>query len=107
MIAVAHTFNEPKLLYPARRDGLIPKGEISMERIRQDELKEHLMETDEEFRRLASAHSNYARKIEALEALPYLSEQERIEEVKLKKLKLHAKDMMAEIMNRHKSQMMM
>ncbi len=77
-----------------------------MERLSQEELKAHLMETDEEFRRLAVAHSEYARKIEALEALPYLSEQERMEEVKLKKLKLHAKDMMAAIMNRHKAHVM-
>jgi len=74
-----------------------------MERISQDELKAHLMESDEEFRRLALAHSDYARKIEALEAMNHLSEQQQLEEIKLKKLKLHAKDMMAAIMNRHKS----
>ena len=74
-----------------------------METLSQDELKTHLMDTDEEFRRLANAHSEYARKIETLEALPYLSEQEQMEEIKLKKLKLHAKDMMLAIMSRHKS----
>ena len=66
-----------------------------MERTSQEELKTHLLENDEEFRRLAHAHSEYARKIEALESLPHLSPEEHIEEVKLKKLKLHAKDLMA------------
>lgn len=76
-----------------------------MERLNQEVLKAQLFESDEEFRRLATAHSEYARKIEALESLPHLSPEEQIEEVKLKKLKLHAKDLMAEIMNRHKMQM--
>jgi len=76
-----------------------------MEQISHDELKMHLLQNDDEFRRLATAHSDYARKIDALEALPHLSPEEQIEEVKLKKLKLHAKDLMAEILNRHKLQM--
>ncbi|MCP5110223.1 MAG: DUF465 domain-containing protein [bacterium] len=70
-----------------------------------DQLKAQLMESDDEFRRLAQAHSEYARKIEALESLPHLSPDEQMEEVKLKKLKLHAKDLMAEIINRRKGQM--
>jgi uncharacterized protein YdcH (DUF465 family) len=76
-----------------------------MERLNQDELKAHLLDTNDEFRRLAAAHAEYARKIEALESLPHLSADQQIEEVRLKKLKLHAKDMMAEILNRHKAQM--
>lgn len=76
-----------------------------MERLTQDDLRAHLMETDDEFRRLATAHLEYARKIEAIESLPHPSEEQQLEEIKLKKLKLHAKDMMAEIMNRHKSDM--
>ncbi len=74
-----------------------------METLNQQELKTRLLQTDDEFRRLASAHSEYARKIEALESLPHLSPGEQMEEVTLKKKKLHAKDMMAEILNRHKA----
>ena len=76
-----------------------------MERVSQNELKTQLLEQDDEFKRLAQAHSEYARKIEALESLPHLSPDEQMEEVKLKKLKLHAKDLMADIINRHKAQM--
>jgi len=75
-----------------------------MERFSQDDLKVRLMETNDEFRRLATAHSEYARKIEALEGLPHLSEQEQLEEAKLKKLKLHAKDLMAGLINEHRAQ---
>lgn len=81
-----------------------PQGGIAMERLNPEELKSQLMENNEEFRRLALAHAEYARKIEALEALPYLSEEQQLEETKLKKLKLHAKDMMAAILNRHRTE---
>ena len=64
-----------------------------------EEIKAQLMETDNEFRRLATAHTEYARKIEAIESMPHPSEEEQLEEVKLKKLKLHAKDLMAAILN--------
>ena len=68
-----------------------------MERIAQEELKAHLMATNEEFRRLAGQHSDYAHKLDELEALPHLTEQEQLEEVRLKKLKLRLKDQMEAI----------
>lgn len=77
-----------------------------MERLSQDELKAHLLETNEEFRRLATAHTEYARKIQAIESEPYLSEEQQIEEIKLKKMKLHAKDLMAAMLNRHRSEVL-
>jgi uncharacterized protein YdcH (DUF465 family) len=73
-----------------------------MERtISTEEIKAQLMETDSEFRRLATAHTEYARKIEAIESIPHPSEEQQLEEVKLKKLKLHAKDLMAAILSQH------
>ena len=75
-----------------------------MERTMLDDLKAHLMETDEEFRRLATQHSTYAHQLDSLEARPHLSEQERVEEVRLKKLKLRLKDQMEVILNRYKAQ---
>ena len=46
----------------------------------QEELKAHLMATDEEYRRLATEHSGYARKLDDLEALPHLSMEEEVED---------------------------
>ena len=46
-----------------------------------------------EIDRLHAEHRNYAQRLEELLQKPYLSKEEQIEEVKLKKLKLHAKDM--------------
>ena len=47
----------------------------------------------EEIDRLHAEHHRYAQRLEELIQKPYLSAEEQIEEVKLKKLKLHAKDL--------------
>ena len=65
-----------------------------------EELKAHLMATDEEYRRLATEHSGYAKQLDALEALPHLSTEQEIEEHRLKKLKLRLKDQMEAIASR-------
>jgi uncharacterized protein YdcH (DUF465 family) len=69
-----------------------------------EELKAQLMETNDEFRQLALQHSQYAKQLDALEALPHLSEQDHIEEHRLKKLKLRLKDQMLEMMNRYRAE---
>jgi len=75
-----------------------------MDRNAQEELKAHLIQTDEGFRRLVNEHSDYARKLEELASRPHLSEQDQIEEVRLKKLKLHAKDQIEMILSRYRAQ---
>jgi hypothetical protein len=46
----------------------------------------------EAIRRLEEEHRHYSEKLEALLQKPWLSEDEQLEEVRLKKLKLHIKD---------------
>jgi uncharacterized protein YdcH (DUF465 family) len=75
-----------------------------MERNAQEELKAHLMETHEEFRRLAGQHSEYARKLDALEALPHPTYEDELEETRLKKMKLRLKDQMEAILSQYRSQ---
>jgi uncharacterized protein YdcH (DUF465 family) len=56
--------------------------------------REQLMSSNEEFRKLADEHSNYSQRLESLTGKKYLSEEEKVEEVRLKKLKLRLKDEM-------------
>ena len=70
-----------------------------MDRSLQEQIQEHLMATNEEFRRLATEHAGYARRLEELASRPYLTEQEQLEEVRLKKLKLRLKDEMQHMLH--------
>ncbi len=47
----------------------------------------------EEIDRLHAEHRRYAQRLDQLIQKPYLSDDEQLEEVRLKKLKLHAKDL--------------
>jgi uncharacterized protein YdcH (DUF465 family) len=49
---------------------------------------------NEEYRRLAAEHAQYSRRLDGLIQKRYLSDEEKIEEVRLKKLKLRLKDEM-------------
>jgi uncharacterized protein YdcH (DUF465 family) len=57
-------------------------------------IREELMATNVEYQRLREEHTRYASQLEQLASKPYLTEQERLEEVRLKKLKLRVKDLM-------------
>ena len=57
-------------------------------------IREQLMATSQEYQRLREEHSRYAWELERLASKTYLTEQEQIEEVRLKKLKLRVKDQM-------------
>ncbi len=70
----------------------------------QEDLKAHLMQTNEEFRKLADEHQQHHVQLESLEAKPLLTDQEQVEEHRLKKLKLHLKDQMNEMLSRYKAQ---
>ena len=75
-----------------------------MERNAQEELKAHLLQTSDEFRRLADEHSSYKKLVAEFEAKPFLTEQEEMEEQRLKKLKLHLKDQMELMLSHYRAQ---
>jgi len=58
------------------------------------QVRDQLMASNDEFRRLKDEHSQYAQRLESLIQKKYLSEEEKLEEVRLKKLKLRLKDQM-------------
>jgi len=57
-------------------------------------VREQLMAGNEQYRRLREEHARYAIQLDALCAKAHLSDDEQAEEVRLKKLKLRAKDQM-------------
>ncbi|MEZ5288784.1 MAG: YdcH family protein [Vicinamibacterales bacterium] len=67
------------------------------------DLKNLLLETNDEFRQLASQHHELDEQLVALESKPYLSEDEQVQEITLKKRKLHLKDRMEEILREHRA----
>jgi len=75
-----------------------------MERNAQEQFKAHLMEVNAEFRQLAVTHCDYAKRLDELESLPHLTDQEQMEEVRLKKMKLRLKDQMEAIMSQYRAQ---
>jgi uncharacterized protein YdcH (DUF465 family) len=88
---------------PFVRDSNKYKGECLMETNTQDELKAHLMATSEEFRGLATQHAQLHKQLEELEAKQHLTDQEQLDEVSLKKQKLHLKDQMNAVLSRSKT----
>ena len=66
-----------------------------------EELKNRLLQTDSEFRQLATQHHDLDERLHHYAERHYLSEPEQVEEVTLKKQKLHLKDQMESILRRH------
>jgi uncharacterized protein YdcH (DUF465 family) len=66
-----------------------------------EELKRKLLQTDEEFRQLATKHHDLDEKLHNYAERHYLTPPEQIEEVTLKKEKLHLKDQMESILRRY------
>ena len=73
-----------------------------MENHTQDDLKAHLLATNEHFRTLAEQHAQLKKAIEAIESRPYVTPTDEVEEQRLKKLKLSLKDQMNDIMAQYR-----
>ena len=69
-----------------------------------EELRAHLMATDQQFRDLAAEHAQFHKELEVIEAKEHLTLEDEAEEVRLKKQKLRLKDEMNAILARSRAQ---
>lgn len=69
-----------------------------------DRAKEELLETDEEFRSLHQEHQECESRLEVLNAQALLSQQDEMEQKRLKRRKLWLKDRMAEKLRAHEGE---
>ena len=76
-----------------------------MENHTQEELKAHLLATNEHFRTLHEQHALLKKQIEQIESKPHVTGEDELEEQRIKKQKLRVKDEMNEILaqSRHAS----
>ena len=56
-----------------------------------------LLDTDADYQRLFEQHEKYDSELQRILKEPYLSSEDLLEEIKLKKMKLHCKDEMERI----------
>jgi uncharacterized protein YdcH (DUF465 family) len=59
-----------------------------------------IVQADAEYQRLIEMHRQYEAKLQSISQSPYHNAEDLIEEVKLKKLKLHVKDEMERLLAR-------
>ena len=67
-----------------------------------DEVKEELIQTDGDFRRLYEEHQEYERRLQEIQQKSLLSEDDEAEEKRIKLHKLVLKDQMEAILRTHR-----
>ena len=73
--------------------------------MKEEEIKEHLMSANPEFRRLVEEHKQYEGQLNDLHNRHHMTEQDHIEEVRLKKKKLHLKDQMNSMIQKFRNEL--
>ena len=73
--------------------------------MKEDEIKEHLMSANPEFRRLAEEHKEYEGQLAVLHTRHHMTEQDHLDEIRLKKKKLHLKDQMNSMIQKARNEL--
>ena len=67
-----------------------------------DDLKAELIKTDDDFRRLFEEHQEYERRLQEINQKTLLSQEDEMEEKKIKLHKLMLKDQMEQLLRLHR-----
>ena len=73
--------------------------------MKEEEIKEHLVSADPEFRRLVEEHKLYEDQLFELHSRQHMTEQDHVEVVRLKKKKLHLKDQMNSMIQKFRNEL--
>jgi uncharacterized protein YdcH (DUF465 family) len=73
--------------------------------MKEEEIKEHLMSADPEFRHLFEEHKVHQGQLAELLGRHHMTEQDHVEEVRLKKKKLQLKDQMNSIVQKFRNEL--
>ena len=73
--------------------------------MKEEEIKEHLISSNPEFSRLVEEHRQYESRLEELHNRHHMTDHDHLEEVQLKKKKLHLKDQMNSIIHKFRSEL--
>lgn len=69
-----------------------------------EEIREHLLSTNLEFRRLVDEHHSYEAKLQSLVGQSQVTPEQQLEQVNLKKRKLNLKDQMSQMIQHYRHQ---
>jgi uncharacterized protein YdcH (DUF465 family) len=73
--------------------------------MKEEEIKDHLMSANPEFRRLVEEHRQYEGQLNQLLNRHHMTEQDHLEEIKLKKKKLQLKDQMNSMIQKFRNEL--
>lgn len=73
--------------------------------MKEEEIKEHLISANPEFRRLVEEHKQYEGQLNELLSRHHMTEQDHLEEIRLKKKKLHLKDQMNSMIQKFRNEL--
>ncbi len=66
-------------------------------------VRDQLLASNDEFRKLAQEHAHYSERLNSLVTKPYLSDDEKLEEIRIKKMKLRLKDEMESLEQKYRT----
>jgi uncharacterized protein YdcH (DUF465 family) len=73
--------------------------------MKEEEIKEQLMSSSPHFRRMAEEHHQYEGKLQEIHRRPHMNDRDHLEEITLKKKKLHLKDQMNSMISKHREEL--
>ena len=73
--------------------------------MKEEEIKDHLISSSPEFRRLAEEHKQHEGRLQELTSRHHMTESDHLEEIQLKKKKLQLKDQMNAMVSRFRTEL--